>query len=160
MNQAELNKAIIQLMIEVSERQGFVAQADFFAEQTINHGMPVTRDAVRSVLHDIATTFPDVQFEVLTIMAEADWVTLRCNLQGTHLGTGRHPFVHEGLLADIPPTGKSFCVQHMHMFRLKDGLIVEHWANRDDVGMVRQLGLSFEVAPPIEREDEELTLAI
>jgi predicted ester cyclase len=27
------------------------------------------------------------------------------------------------------------------MFRLKDGRIVEHWANRDDVQMIRQLGI-------------------
>jgi hypothetical protein len=25
-------------------------------------------------------------------------------------------------------------------FRLEDGLIIEHWANRDDLGLVRQLG--------------------
>lgn len=151
MTQTELNKLIICRMMEISGGRNFVAQAEVFAEQTMNHGVPVTREAVAAVLQDIAATFPDVRFEMLGVMAEADWVTVRCHFKGTHLGTGRHPFVHEGLLAGVPPTGNSFCVQHIHMFRLKDGLIVEHWANRDDVGMVRQLGLSFEVAPPIVR---------
>jgi hypothetical protein len=27
-----------------------------------------------------------------------------------------------------------------HWFRLADGRIIEHWANRDDLGMARQLG--------------------
>lgn len=27
-----------------------------------------------------------------------------------------------------------------HWFRVVDGLIVEHWANRDDLGTARQLG--------------------
>ncbi|MGH9837821.1 MAG: ester cyclase [Blastocatellia bacterium] len=47
----------------------------------------------------------------------------------------------EGLLAGVAPTGKSVRVQHIHMFRLKDGWVVEHWANRDDIEMARQLGL-------------------
>ena len=29
----------------------------------------------------------------------------------------------------------------MHMYRMLDGKIAEHFANRDDVGMMRQLGL-------------------
>ena len=27
-----------------------------------------------------------------------------------------------------------------HWFRIEDGKIIEHWANRDDLGMARQLG--------------------
>jgi hypothetical protein len=32
-------------------------------------------------------------------------------------------------------------VQHIHWYVLENGLLVEHWANRDDVGMMQQLGL-------------------
>ena len=27
-----------------------------------------------------------------------------------------------------------------HWFKMKDGVIIEHWANRDDLGTARQLG--------------------
>lgn len=47
----------------------------------------------------------------------------------------------------VAPTGKSFSVLHTHWFKLKDGLIVEHRATRDDLGMSRQLGL-LPPAPP------------
>jgi len=40
----------------------------------------------------------------------------------------------------LPVTGKHFSVQHMHRFRLHDEKIVEHWAVRDDLGMLEQLG--------------------
>lgn len=38
-------------------------------------------------------------------------------------------------------TGCCFEVQHIHMYRVIDGKIAEHFANRDDGGMMRQLGL-------------------
>jgi predicted ester cyclase len=137
----EFNKYIIEQMNEAARRNGLTAQADFFAEETINHGMPVSREAIRAVLQDICTTFPDVVLAPVHILAEDDWIVMRSYFIGTHLGVGQHPFVHEGLLTGIPPTGKSVKVQHIHMFRFKNGQIVEHLANRDDIGMMRQLGL-------------------
>ena len=152
---AELNKAVVQNMIAAAEREGLTAQADFFAERVTNHGIPGTREDVRMVLEDISTTFPDARFELLDVVAEAEWVVVRCFLSGTHLGVGRHPFVHEGLLAGVAPTGKRIRVQHIHMFRLRDGLVVEHWGGRDDVEMMRQLGLPLQTAGS--REAEKLS---
>jgi predicted ester cyclase len=137
----EYNKSIIEQMNEATRQKGLTAQADFFADEVINHGMPVSHEAIRAVLQDICTTFPDVVLEPIQILAEGEWVAMRCYFSGTHKGVGQHPFVHEGLLTNIPPTGKSIKVQHIHMFRFKNGMIVEHLANRDDIGMMRQLGL-------------------
>ncbi|BAK33511.1 hypothetical protein MLP_04970 [Microlunatus phosphovorus NM-1] len=38
------------------------------------------------------------------------------------------------------PTGKSFTVRQAHFQRIADGLVIEHWAVRDDQGMAIQLG--------------------
>lgn len=137
----ELHKAIIQRMTEATRRKGLTAQADFFAAEVINHGMAVSREAVRAVLEDICTTFPDVALEPIEVLAEGEWVAMRCHFSGTHKGVGQHPFVHEGLLTGVAATGRSVKVQHIHLFRFKNRQIVEHWANRDDIGMMRQLGL-------------------
>ncbi|MGH9843765.1 MAG: ester cyclase [Blastocatellia bacterium] len=141
MNLAGKNKAVIQRMHEAMDRGGLLAQLDFWAEESLNHGYPSTREVVRAILADIVTTFPDVKLKPIDLVAEGDWVVGRYTFSGTHKGVGRHPIVHEGLLAGVAPTGQRFEVQHIHMFRLKDGLIVEHWASRDDVEMMRQLGL-------------------
>jgi predicted ester cyclase len=142
MTTAELNRATISEMLEAVARDGFAAQVEYFAERSTNHGFPSDRDAIRGILEDIMATFPDAAFELAEILADGDWVVVRCYLCGTHLGTGRHPYVHYGLLAGVPPTGKTVRVEHIHMFRLEGGLIVEHRATRDDVGMMRQLGLA------------------
>jgi predicted ester cyclase len=141
MNAIEQNKVTIWQMFKVVEQKGFIAQCEFFADRVINHGIPINRDMVRAILQDILTTFPDVKMAPLNIVAEGDWVVAHCMISGTHKGIGQIHFVHEGLLAGVPPTGKGFKTQHIHMFRMEDGLIVEHWASRKDVDMARQLGL-------------------
>ncbi len=40
----------------------------------------------------------------------------------------------------MPDHGRVFAVTQSHWFRLRDGLVIEHWANRDDLGMAMQLG--------------------
>jgi predicted ester cyclase len=141
MKKESANKSIVQSMIRRIKERGFVAQTEFFADNCLNQGIPVTRDEIRAVLEDTATTFFDAKLEPVQILAEGDWVVLRCRFTGTHAGTGGHPSVHEGMLARVPPTGRTTIVQHIHMFRFEDGKIVEHWASRDDICMLRQLGL-------------------
>lgn len=41
----------------------------------------------------------------------------------------------------IPATGDHVTMETIHIFRFEDGKIAEHWAVRDDLGMMRQLGV-------------------
>jgi predicted ester cyclase len=115
-----------------------------FAEPTRNHGRVVPRAGVARVLQDIRTRFPDVNLSIEQIVAAGDQVIVLQTYSGTHRGVGQLP-VDGGLLVGVAPTGKHFSVQHIHWYTLKDGLIVDHRANRDDVGMMVQLGL---IVPP------------
>ncbi len=119
-----------------------------FAEDTRNHGVPVGRKGVTRVLTDIYTTFPDWRMEIVGLDAVGDDVIVRCIVTGTHKGVGKIP-VNGGLLVGVPPTGKVFKVQHIHWYTLKDGLIIEHRANRDDIGIMQELGL----LPAVKRYD-------
>ena len=40
----------------------------------------------------------------------------------------------------IEPTGKRVSPQQSHWFRVVDGKVAEHWAVRDDLGTLRQVG--------------------
>ncbi|WP_374569721.1 ester cyclase [Phenylobacterium sp.] len=121
--------------------EGKIAEAvQTFAPDTLNHGVAVGRAGVLRVLTDIFTTFPDWRTDEFDLMAAGDEVVVRHLNTGTHKGVGKIP-VNGGLLVGVPPTGKSFKVQSIHWYTLKDDLIVEHRASRDDIGMMQQLGL-------------------
>jgi predicted ester cyclase len=40
----------------------------------------------------------------------------------------------------FPGDGQSYTVTHVHIYRVVDGKIREHWAVRNDLSMLRQLG--------------------
>jgi predicted ester cyclase len=78
---------------------------------------------------------PDLHIVVEDVLAERDRVVAWITMTGTQTGW-RGP---------IPPTGRAFDFHHAHRFRLRDGLIVEHWAVRDDLRAMIQAGV---ITPP------------
>jgi len=134
------NKTVVKRYVDAYNNGDMDAAADCFSEDTRNFGRPVGREGVRRVLKHIQRTFPDTKLETLDVVAEGDWVVERGIFSGTHRGIGELP-VNGGLLLGVPPTGRSFRVQHVHMYRLSDGKIADHYGARDDIGMMQQLGL-------------------
>ena len=67
-------------------------------------------------------------------------VVIHATMSGRQTG----PFVSYGPDARpvmaFPPRGRSFAVTQTHWFRTAEGKVIEHWANRDDLGMAQQLG--------------------
>lgn len=83
--------------------------------------------------------FTDLRFEVIEGICDGDRAIVHAWMRGRQTG----PFVvfppGEPPRA-FPPTGREFAVRHCHVFRLRDGLLGEHIAVRDDLGMMTQLG--------------------
>jgi predicted ester cyclase len=96
------------------------------------------------VLDDIKATFPDARFDIQSAVVDGEMVVVRGLFMGTHRGKGKLP-VNGGMLIGVEPTGKSFAVNHIHWFRIRDGKIVAHYATRDDIEMMKQLGLPPEI---------------
>jgi len=84
--------------------------------------------------------FSDLRWEIDDVVEDGDLVVLHATMKGTHTG----PFIGYGPDARpkvaFPPTGRAFAATQTHWFRIADGKVVEHWANRDDRGMGEQLG--------------------
>lgn len=97
-------------------------------------------ESLRQLITMLRTAFPDLRFEIEDLIAEGDTVAGRLTMNGTHTGP----------LMDMPPTGRAVRQAHMHFVRFRDGKAVEHWGVRDDMGMMRQMGLM----PEPERSEE------
>jgi len=140
------NQEVIRRNLAQINRGDAKAAAAAFADDAKNFGRPVGREGIERTLADIFATFPDWRMEILEMVAARDVVVVRCQVSGTHRGVGKRP-VNGGMLVGVQPTGKRFEVSHIHWYTLRDGKIVEHYANRDDLGMMRQLGLLPPIAP-------------
>jgi hypothetical protein len=79
-------------------------------------------------------------FDVHDAVADGDLIAVHCTMSGRQVG----PFVaydERGEVAQaFPPTGRTFAITQSHWFRMQGRQVVEHWANRDDLGMATQLG--------------------
>jgi predicted ester cyclase len=89
-----------------------------------------------AVADELMAQFPDLHMEVEAIVAEGDTVAVRVLSEGTNLGP---------LNGVVPPTGKRFAARQSHWFRVENGRLAEHWATREDLVAMMQLGV---VQPP------------
>ncbi len=105
-----------------------------------SHGRSAGPGGMERVYQDLYSTFPDFHWDVRTLFGEDDWVALHVIQSGTHLGAPGLP-VFGGLIHDVAPSGKTVAVANIHIYRMQAGLIVEHSAVRDDLGMMQQMGL-------------------
>lgn len=96
--------------------------------------------AFAATAHWLRAAFADLNFDVHDAVADGDLIAVHCTMSGRQVG----PFVNYDERGEVvqafPPTGRRFAITQSHWFRMKDGQVAEHWANRDDLGMAAQLG--------------------
>ncbi|HWD83652.1 MAG TPA: ester cyclase [Kribbella sp.] len=88
----------------------------------------------------LRTAFEGLAYDIHQVVADGNLVAVHATMRGRHVA----PFVvwtPEGEVdTAFPPTGKEFAVTQSHWFRIEDDRVIDHWANRDDLGQARQLG--------------------
>lgn len=81
--------------------------------------------------HDVLLTgVPDLKLHIHTVIAENDKVLVCLRFRGTHTGE----------LFGYNPTGNAIDVEVFDLFQLHSGVIVEHWAMVDSLGILKALG--------------------
>lgn len=79
------------------------------------------------VLHG---AFSGIEFPIVQVVAEGDRVLV-------HL---RQVARHTGEYQGTPATGRTVDIVVMDLFRIADGMLVEHWAQIDNLGLLKQIG--------------------
>jgi predicted ester cyclase len=106
--------------------------------------LSLQKEAAPDIIHRNSNTreartlarYPDLHMTIEAIVVEADTVAVRILSEGTNLGP---------LNEVVPPTGKRFAARQSHWFRIQDGKLADHWATREDLVAMLQLGV---VQPP------------
>ncbi|HET7660107.1 MAG TPA: ester cyclase [Oryzihumus sp.] len=150
---SESNKALVRRHFEETFNQRHLASCDvLFAHDFIEHAVapfgvaaPGLVDGpahMRQTVEWLIAQYPDLHMRIEQVVAEGDLVVARIRSTGTNLGP---------LNGVIPATGRRFDSYACHWFRVVGGLLAEHWAVRDDLTSMVQIGV---ITPPRPRDGE------
>ena len=89
-------------------------------------------DSFRRAVEGVMSAVPDSTWTTVRMIAEGEFVVCHNTWAGTYGGK-----VFRGVST---PDDERFSVEHVHVYRISDGRIAEHWVVRDDLGMMLQLG--------------------
>jgi predicted ester cyclase len=100
---------------------------DFFS-----HDAPAIRASgpagFKATVRALHRAFAGFRVDPKDVIAGDGKVVVRATASGRHVG----------ILDGIQPTGREWSAQQIHIFRLADGKVIEHWASRDDLTVLRQ----------------------
>ena len=109
---------------------------ELVAEDMVNHAAgPQGREGWKQILATIAVDLgDDITVEHHRFIADGEFVAHHMTMRGHHQASTMP------LLAGVDATGSEVSWTYIHIWRVVDGKVVEHWACRDDVGLLRQMG--------------------
>jgi steroid delta-isomerase-like uncharacterized protein len=164
-SQLEHNKAVVR---RFKESQGTKDEAEAMREvlsptyKRWRGGMENLANNARdqdfpSAGTNLRGAFPDRKDVIEDVIAEGDMVGMLFRISGTHKGN----------FLGIPPTGKSFEIHEMGIFKLADGKIIEASFMADETGLLQQIGAKLpprkdgqSIVPPLTGAGEDPDVVI
>lgn len=116
--------------------------AEVIAPDSIEHGArpdePQGFEGAKQTMLWLGRVFSNQRWEINQVIGEGDTVVVYCTYHGRQTGE----------LMGIPPTGREVAYDYVHIVRFRDGQVAEHWGVRDDMTLMRQLGVLPERPTP------------
>ena len=127
-------KAIARRFIDEIFVQGRAETVDeLLADDFVGHTWPSTghpKDDLKAAIGRTSKGLSDPRFDIEDMIVEGDTVAVRLTAAATQTGE----------MMGMPATGKRYAIGEIHIFRIRDGKVTEHWHQFDQMGMMKQLG--------------------
>jgi len=137
---ASENKELVRRQFDLLNAGDIDGAAGLWAPESFNHGRSTDPAGLARVYESLHALHEGHTLHEM--VAEGDWVAVRTTCDGVFSEQPKIP-VNGGIFVGVEPKGRRYSVQHIHMFRIVGGELKEHWANRDDLGAARQIGLDL-----------------
>jgi steroid delta-isomerase-like uncharacterized protein len=130
-------RAIMVRYYEEIWNQGRLEVCDeLIAPDYVNHsaplpGLPPGPAGTKRIVAAVRRAFPDVHDTIEDMVLGDEKAALRVTMRGTH----------QGAFVGVAPTGRTVEVREFQIEHMRDGQIVAHWHQIDELGLRRQLGL-------------------
>jgi predicted SnoaL-like aldol condensation-catalyzing enzyme len=130
------NKALVKLFYAELDAGNLEAMDQLVSADFVDHdpppipGLPPGKDGLKVAFEIFWRSTPGTH-EVLDQVAEGDLVVTRIRAQGH--------FVED--MGPIPATGGAMDVTATSVYRVRDGMLTEHWGEVDSLSMMQQLGV-------------------
>lgn len=105
--------------------------ASDYRDRSVQPGMEPTREGFKKFVTSLRTAFPDLQYTIDDSIESGDKFVTRLTASGTMRGE----------FSGMPATNKRATWSEIHIVRVKDDLVVEHWGLIQELGMLVQLGV-------------------
>jgi steroid delta-isomerase-like uncharacterized protein len=125
------NKALVRRFIsEVFEQGRPEAVDELCADDFIGHTWGnADKDGLRAAMARVAQGLADARFTIEDEIAEGDRVAVRLTASARQVGE----------FMGMPATGRTYEIGEIHIFRIRDGKVAEHWHQFDVPTMMKQL---------------------
>ena len=89
-------------------------------------------EGVTQLVAGFRAGIPEMALHIEDVIAEGEKVLVRLRAKGTHSGD----------LMGVPPTGRPIEIDVFDLLQFRDGVLVEQWALIDNLGLLRQIGVT------------------
>ena len=127
----EQNKALVRRFItEVFEQGRMDAVDELCADDFIGHTWGnADKAGLKAAMDRVAKALADAHFAIDDMIAEDDRVAVRVTASARQVGE----------FMGLPATGRSYEIGEIHIFRLRDGKVTEHWHEYNPGALMKQL---------------------
>ncbi|MDQ5868412.1 MAG: ester cyclase [Thermoproteota archaeon] len=133
-NTLEENKILIKSFIEEVFNKHNLTAIDKYHATSLTNNSEKTVESFKKYLTAFFSGFPDLHVNIEHILAENNFVLVFLNFTGTH----------KGAFKGRQPTNKPVTIRSADLYRIENGIIVEHWDVVDQLDLLKQTGaISF-----------------